>query len=218
MSRLTDRTFTTGVSTTDLIHIVVTGDTSQSSDGSSYKATVQQLLMTRPNSYGLFAQTGDSITVSATTTESTIVNGGVGTLTVPANYFVIGDSFNARLGGILSAKNNDTLTIRIKEDSVTLATTGPITMPSVTNQEWDLNIGFTIRNIGVAGVASIITHGIFSFVADSANKYEAQGFSTLNNTTFDTTIDTTLDVTVQFSSSSTSNTIDTNYFTLTKIY
>lgn len=44
MSRLTDRTFTTGVSTTDLIHIVVTGDTSQSSDGSSYKATIQQVL------------------------------------------------------------------------------------------------------------------------------------------------------------------------------
>lgn len=44
MSRLTDITFTTGVSTTDLIHIVVTGDTSQSSDGSSYKATIQQVL------------------------------------------------------------------------------------------------------------------------------------------------------------------------------
>ena len=44
MSRLTDRTFVTGVSTTDLIHIVVTGDTSQSSDGSSYKASIQQVI------------------------------------------------------------------------------------------------------------------------------------------------------------------------------
>lgn len=218
MALLTDQSFASGVSLNDLIHIVITGDTSQNPAGSSFKSTIQQLLITRPNSYGLFAQTGDSIPVSATTVETTIISGGVGSLTVPANFFVPGDSFNARFGGILSTKNNDTLTIRVKEGSIILATTGPITLPGVTNQEWDLNIGFTIRNVGVAGVASIITHGIFSFVADSANKYEAQGFSTLNNTTFDTTIDATLNVTLEFSSNNASNVIYTNYFTLTKIY
>ena len=43
MSRLTDRTYITAITSTDLIHVVVTGDTSQSADGSSYKATIQQL-------------------------------------------------------------------------------------------------------------------------------------------------------------------------------
>jgi hypothetical protein len=42
--RLTDRTFATGVTKQDLIHIVITGDTSQSPEGSSYKATVGQIL------------------------------------------------------------------------------------------------------------------------------------------------------------------------------
>jgi hypothetical protein len=42
--RLTDRTFATGVTKQDLIHIVITGDTTQSPEGSSYKASIGQLL------------------------------------------------------------------------------------------------------------------------------------------------------------------------------
>jgi hypothetical protein len=42
--RLTDRSLTTGVTKQDLIHIVITGDTSQSPEGSSYKAKVGQIL------------------------------------------------------------------------------------------------------------------------------------------------------------------------------
>jgi len=218
MSFLTDQTQVSGISLSDLVHVVVTGDTSQNPSGSSFKASVQQIIVVPTNSWGLYAQTADSVTVSATTLETTIINSGVGTLSVPANSFRIGDSFNARLGGILSSKNNDTFTLRVKEDSVVLATTGPITMPNITDKPWDFNIGFTIRNIGSAGIASILTHGIFSFVADSSNKFDAQGFNTLNNTTFDTTINTSLEITVEFSSSSNSNSFTTEYFTLTKIY
>lgn len=218
MSLLTDQTQISGVSLTDLIHIVNPNDTSQNPAGSSFKSTVQQVIQTQTNAWGLYAQTADSATVSATTVETTIINGGVGTLSVPANGFSIGDSFTARLGGILSAKNNDTFTIRVKEDSNILATTGPVTMPGITNKEFEFNIGFTIRKIGGAGVAAILTHGIFSFIADSSTKYDAIGFSTLNDTTFDTTVATTLNITVEFSSSSTSNNMRTDYFTLTKIY
>lgn len=42
--RLTDRTFATGVTKQDLIHIVITGDTTDSPEGSSYKAPVGQIL------------------------------------------------------------------------------------------------------------------------------------------------------------------------------
>jgi hypothetical protein len=44
MAFLTDRTLASGVSTSDLIHIVITGDTSQNPAGSSYKATMGQVL------------------------------------------------------------------------------------------------------------------------------------------------------------------------------
>jgi len=41
--RLTDITSVTGITLSDLIHIVVTGDTSQNAAGSSYKASLQQV-------------------------------------------------------------------------------------------------------------------------------------------------------------------------------
>ena len=44
MAFLTDRSLATGVSITDLIHIVITGDTSQNPAGSSYKATMGQVI------------------------------------------------------------------------------------------------------------------------------------------------------------------------------
>ncbi len=43
LQRLTDRVLASGVSLTDLIHIVITGDTSQNPAGSSYKATIAQV-------------------------------------------------------------------------------------------------------------------------------------------------------------------------------
>lgn len=43
MAFLTDRALATGVTLNDLIHIVITGDTSQNPAGSSYKATIQQV-------------------------------------------------------------------------------------------------------------------------------------------------------------------------------
>ena len=43
MALLTSRTLATGVTGTDLIHIVITGDTSQNPAGSSYKAEIDQV-------------------------------------------------------------------------------------------------------------------------------------------------------------------------------
>jgi hypothetical protein len=43
MALLTDQILATGVSENDLIHIVITGDTSQNPAGSSYKATMKQV-------------------------------------------------------------------------------------------------------------------------------------------------------------------------------
>jgi hypothetical protein len=44
MAFLTSRTLASGVTGEDLFHIVITGDTSQNSAGSSYKAKINQIL------------------------------------------------------------------------------------------------------------------------------------------------------------------------------
>jgi hypothetical protein len=114
-----------------------------------------------PTVYGLFAQTGNSVAVSATTSELSVIDGGVGTLSVPASGFSIGDSFRGDFGGIMSAKNNDTLRIRVKSGSVVLADSGTQTMTTTLNDVWQLSINFTIRQTGGTGTASIVTLGVF---------------------------------------------------------
>ena len=166
----------------------------------------------------MFAQTANSASVSATTIETTIINGGVGTLTVGANQFQIGDSFRADFGGLISAKNNDTLRIRVKAGSVILADSGPQTMTTSVDDVWQFSINFTIRQLGVAGVADIVSLGVFHTTKQSNNAQGGFAFNTVNNTTFDTTVSNTLNVTVEWSSNSTQNSIYSDIFVLNKIY
>lgn len=42
---------------------------------------------------GLYSETASSTPITNTITETTLIDGGVGTLTVPANGFSIGDSY-----------------------------------------------------------------------------------------------------------------------------
>jgi hypothetical protein len=167
---------------------------------------------------GLFAQTGDSVAVTATTTETTIINGGVGTLSVPANGFNVGDTFRAHFAGQMSAKNNDSIRIRVKAGSVVLADSGLQTMPTTTNAVWSLSLDFTIRQLGGAGTASVVTIGNFLHVKQSNNTSQGFGFNTVNNTTFNTTIPNTLNVTAQWSSNSADNSIYSDVFVLNKVY
>ncbi len=171
-----------------------------------------------PTVYGLFSQTANSAAVSGTTSEGSIIGAGVGTLSVPANGFSVGDSFNVAIMGHLSSKNNDTLTIRIKSDSVVLGTIGPITMSQSTNKHFDLQLYFTIRSIGGTNVASIMSGGQFNNSKDASFTFEGADYTNINNTTFDTTIPNTLDITAQWSSSDVANSIYTEILVLNKIY
>ena len=167
---------------------------------------------------GLFAQTAAGAAVVNTTTETTLVNGGVGTLSVPAGGFRVGDSFAAILGGTLSANNNETLTIRLKSNGVILASTGTVVMSGATNRKWILSATFIIRSIGSAGAAAIYTAGFFEYLKNASSNLEFFNATSLNNTTFDTTITNTLNITAQWGTASTGNSITTQNFNLYKIY
>ena len=185
--------------------------------GTTYKIK-QETLSPLPTVYGLFAQTGNSVVVSATTVESSIIGLGVGTLSVPENGFKIGDSFRGDFGGLLSAKNNDTIRVRLKSGSVVLADSGVQIMTSSINDVWQFSIDFTIRNIGGPNVASIVTLGVFHTTKQSNGTPRGFAFNTVNNTTFDTTVSNILGITVEFSSNSGLNSIYSDIFVLNKIY
>ncbi len=176
-----------------------------------------------PSPYGgLYTQTAQSTPVVNTTVETSIINGGIGTLTVPENGFQVGDTFKAYLSGPLSALNNNTIELHthavgpaydaILFDSNTFALSG------TTNKDFELQIWFTIRSIGPAGVASIYSSGKFLYNKDANNNPERLSFSSLNNTTFDTTKQNTLYVSVKWGTASPSNSIATEQFVLSKLF
>jgi hypothetical protein len=171
-----------------------------------------------PTNYGLYTQTNSSTPVTNTTVETSLLDGGIGFLTVPANGFSIGDSFHAVLTGYISAVNNHNLRIRIKTDSIVLSDTGNIQMAGATNKHWKLEVYFTVRTLGGSGVASIVTGGTFMYTKDANNAFEGSNFSSELTTGFNTTISNTLVITAQWDVASTSDSIYSEIFTLNKTY
>lgn len=169
------------------------------------------------HSGGLYAQTAPATVVTGTTPQ-TLINGGVGSTTVPANGFQVGDSFVAYFSGKMSSVNNAVLEIHVVANGSTLADTGPMTLFATTNKDWEMFVNFTVRSIGAAGVASIATSGRFSYNKDSGTQPESKGFFNLNNTTFNTTVNNTLNVTAQWDTGNPINQIQTEMFNLYRIY
>ena len=201
----------------ELTAITSTAEYAVELSGTTYKIK-QSTLSPLPTVFGLFSQTGNSVTISATTVETSLIGSGVGSISIPANGFKVGDSFRADFGGVVSSKNADNIRIRVKAGTILLADSGSQNMTSATNDVFQLSLNFTIRSIGVANVASIVTLGVYHSVKQSNGTVSGFAFNTVNSTTFDTTISNTLDVTVEFSSNSAQNSIYSDIFTLNKIY
>lgn len=168
--------------------------------------------------YGLYSQTANSTTLS-NGSQGSLIGTGVGTLSVPPNGFSVGDSFSANFGGVMSCKNNETITIRIKSGATELSVSPAYQMPGTTNQVWLINITFTIRAIGPAGTASIVVLAELHVLKQASGTQQGFGWNTIKTTDFNTTISNTLDVTAQWGSNTPAqNSIYSDIFVLNKIY
>jgi len=163
--------------------------------------------------FGLYAQTVNSATITNTTTETSVIGSGVGGLTVPANTFLRGDSYHAKIGGVISAQNGDDITINIKAGSTVLASTGSISLSPVTALGWELELDFTIASLTATG--SMCTNGNFAYNRDTGS---LEGFVFQDVQTIDTTIDNTLDITVAWGQAKTQDQIYSANFVLFKTY
>lgn len=167
---------------------------------------------------GLFAQTRNSIPVTNATGLSSLITTGVGTLSIPANAFQVGDSFKATLHGEVTCANNQQLRIVIESNGNVLATTPLLVLPQITSKHWTLEIDFAIRAIGAAGVAAIMTGGNFIYNKDSNNAYEGVGFRFEQATLFDTTVLNTLAINAEWGTVNVANSIYSQIFNLFKTY
>ena len=149
----------------------------------------------------IFAQTADA-TVSNTVTETTILASGVGTKTLPANFFVAGKTIRLRVGGVYStpALATPSIIIKVKYGSTVIATvTTSALLSGATNLEFDGEVLITCRSTGASG--TVMTHGDIEYSTGVAGTI---GVDSLNNAGATTTINTTtsnaLDVTIQWDS------------------
>ena len=167
---------------------------------------------------GLYAQTAVGTLITNTTVETSLVGTGVGTLTVPANGFNVGDSFTVKLCGPLSCANNETIHIRVKSNGVTIADAGVFQMKIATDKYFELILDFTVTKIGGAGVAELFTNGQYSYNHNAQGEIAGNNFALVSNTVFDTTVINTLTITAEWGLAKTANKIQSQNFVLTKVY
>lgn len=154
----------------------------------------------------IFTATADK-TVTNTTAETSVVGTGIGSLTLPSNFFVPGKTVRIAGGGVYSAAfSPGNLTIKIKYGATILAT-AVITnlLTSASNDAFQFSATITNRTTGSSG--TVITDGNVSY--DNAAGGLARSFAAINNAGATATINTTtsnlIDVTATFATQSTSN-------------
>jgi len=163
-----------------------------------------------PQINSLYSQTAVK-TVANTNVETTLIGAGVGSLSIPANYFTTGMAFRYSTGGVFrDAANNTTFRFRLRNSGV-LFDSGILTLPNITvSTAWNIDATFSY-----VGGTNLITNFNFQY----NNGSDARGFTSQNsNNTFNTTIPNTLNFTVQWTVANANNTITTNYGVLEKIY
>lgn len=171
-----------------------------------------------PLTYGLYAQLTNSEPITNTTEEMSLIGEGVGTLSVPPDGFVKGDSFRAIFGGEIDCANNQDFRVRAYINSEIVLDSGLQTVSNLTGNIFTMNIDFTIRELGAPGISSIVALGTFHYTKQSNGNVEGFAFNTVNNTTFDTNVANTLDVKFQWANASGSNRIYSDLFVLNKTF
>ena len=138
MAFLTDRTLASGVTANDLIHIVITGDTSQNPAGSSYKATMGQVLDL----------------INPTTLTGGTYNPSTGTITF---YDDTGGSFNVT--GLLTGYTDTSITAFTYNDSNTFT----ILESDSTTHTASINVVTGMTFNGFCKTSGSTASGVYSF-------------------------------------------------------
>ena len=159
---------------------------------------------------GLFAQTEDGPVLQNSTTESSILGNGAGTLLIPSNTWVEGQSYTLLATGTITAVLNDQISFTLKSSSADFVAPGAMTMFQITPANfWRLEMIMTCRSIGGVGVAELEASGTFQCKVDTGAQYKTYPIEFNNSTTFDTTIDNTLDLTGEWSVANANNRLTT---------
>lgn len=173
---------------------------------STQKALIKSVAGVKQTTPGvLYTSTADG-TIGNSTTETTVIGTGVGTKTLPANFFVAGKTIRVRVFGYYSTKAAPvgTFTLRCKLGSTAIETVTPTLTASMTSRQWSCEFLITCRTTGVSG--TVYGQGELRLFTAAATVVGNEALSTAT-TTIDTTASQTVEVTAQWGTANASNTI-----------
>lgn len=153
-----------------------------------------------------FIQT-QSITVGNTATETTLTGTGVGSLTIPANFFTAGRSIRIKALGYHSAAAAPTIRLKVKFGATVILDTTAVTDNNQTNAGFVLDTLVTCRTTGAGG--TVFAQGMFT----EAGFVPIQLVNTATSTV-DTTSSQLVDVTVTWGTMAAGNTITATNLTV----
>lgn len=141
-------------------------------------------------------------TVANTVTETTVIGSGIGTLTLPANFFRVGKTFRLTAMGFVSTTGTPTLNLRQKLGSTVITATGAVTTGSgLANALLSVSTLLTCRTVGASG--TVIAAGQAGIGTVNAGLYPTSG----TTVTIDTTASQAIGLTAEWGTASASNTL-----------
>ena len=154
----------------------------------------------------IFTQTANK-NISSSTTETTLFGTGVGTLTLPADFFTAGKDIRIIIRGFLSRLSGN-ITVRFKLGTTTIISTATVSSGIASSDGFEIIVDCTCRTTGVTG--TVIAQGKFNNLS-SGTILEMVSIAT---TTIDTTVSQAIDTTLQFSINNAGNTITSTNTTI----
>lgn len=153
----------------------------------------------------IFTQT-NTVTISNTTTETSILGTGIGTKTLPANFLAIGKIVRLTVRGYINETSTPTIRVRLKLGSTTIFDTTATNINSLggTDKYFDATYDITCRTTGVTG--TVFPQGRWQYAANSGVNSVINGAVT-SATTINTTISQVIDLTVQWGTANASNNV-----------
>lgn len=153
----------------------------------------------------VFSQTADK-TIANTTTETTLFGTGVGSLTLPANFWEVGKIIRMEIHGDMSDTGNPTAEVRVKFGSTTLTDSTAITLKGLSGTEqWECIVIITCRTVGTTGTLEAVVDFEYETTTGSSAIERLDVAGTL--TTVNTTVSSAMDITFQWGTANASNTI-----------
>ena len=187
-------------------------------DGETWTSSTQKALVsnqagiTQTLSGVIFTGTADA-TVADTTAEMSLIPTGIGTVTLPADFLVVGKTIKIDAWGIWTEDAvPSTLELRAELGGTLLCTTGAQTMVTSEGGEWHMEVIFTCRSTGVSG--TIYSQGEVDFMSAFTTSVKHWMRRSATNA-IDTTVSNAIDLTATHGAADADNSITTTNITVT---